>query len=198
MLALAHLATSTNASTGDAVGVDLLRSGFGDPAALDGFAESPGSSRRRRRRRGPRGPGGHQAGRVRLPRLLEGRAGTGLGLARRGERREAGRGGAAHRQGQRPEISEGAATDFIRAFPGGAKAKQKRADRKKADQDLLDHVAGDASIELKDEANKNRPSPVEGPAQLFIMGAPRAAARCSTRRCRGTMASRRTATLRPC
>ena len=40
VLALAHLATSTNASTGDAVGVDLLRSGFGDPAALDGFAES--------------------------------------------------------------------------------------------------------------------------------------------------------------
>ena len=40
VLNLATLATTLNASTGDPIGVDLLRSGFGDPAALDGFAEA--------------------------------------------------------------------------------------------------------------------------------------------------------------
>ena len=174
VLALAHLATSTNASTGDAVGVDLLRSGFGDPAALDGFAESLQEFAAQATKEGSPADLAaiKQAEFVYLDysKAEPERAWASL-VAANAARRDA---APPHIvKGSAPEISEGAATDFIRAFPGGAKAKQKRADRKKADQDLLDHVAGDASIELKDEANKNRPSPVEGPAQLFIMGAPR-------------------------
>ena len=99
-------------------------------------------------------------------------------------------------KGSAPEISEGAATDFIRAFPGGAKAKQKRADRKKADQDLLDHVAGDRPG-AQGRGNKNRPSPVEGKPVVYH-GRAAGEARCSGAALPRHDGTRRTATLRPC
>lgn len=174
VLNLATLATALNASTGDPIGVDLLRSGFGDPAALDGFAEALEAYAAQALEAGNSADLAlvKQAEFVYLDysKAEPEKAWASLVEANRA-RRNATRPDSI--KGSTPQVSAGAAADFAQAFPGGGKAKQRRLNRKQADQDLLNHVAGDASIELKEDTSKHRPAPVAGPAQLFVVGAPR-------------------------